>query len=186
MVSSINFALKSSDEQQAIINAYMQFLNSFDYPLQIVIQSRKLNIDKYLEKLKQAEKVQINELLRLQIADYNHYISELIKIGDIMTKKFYVVIPYSSLADKRRGFWSRTTDIFSSFSAIKLSDKRFQQHKKELLQRVNHIIGGFRSIGLEAKILDTQSLIELFYNSYNPDLADSEKVTEINKVQLEK
>jgi len=185
MVSSINFALKSDDEQQAIISAYMQFLNSFDYPLQIVVQSRKLNINKYLDKLKQAEKEQVNELLKIQIADYRNYVAELVKIGDIMTKKFYVVVPYNPLSDKQKKFWTRLTEVFTPTSLIRLSEDRFLKRRKDLFQRVNHIISNLSSMSLSASYLDTQSLIELFYNFYNPELAESEKIAEINKIRLE-
>jgi len=185
MVSSINFALKSADEQQAIINAYMQFLNSFDYQLQIVLQSRRLNIDKYIEKLKQAEKEQANELLRLQIADYRNYVSELVKIGDIMSKKFYVIVPYNPLSDKKKNFFTKAGETFSPGTFIHLSEEKFKERRKELFQRAGHISSNLNSIGLSAAPLDTQQLIELFYNFYNPDLADKEKLTDVSKIRLE-
>src|SRR3989344_6451266 len=107
LCSSVNFALKSEDEQIATIQAYMQFLNAIDFPLQIVIQSRKLNIDGYLERLKALEKQQTNELMRVQIADYLDYVKELISLGEIMTKRFYMAAPYNPQADKRRDFFQR-------------------------------------------------------------------------------
>src|SRR3989338_9251921 len=93
MVSSINFALKSEDEQNALISAYVGFLNSIDFPIQIVVQSRKLQIGPYLEKLGEIERAQTNELLKVQIADYRAFVTELIEIGQIMTKRYYVVVP---------------------------------------------------------------------------------------------
>ncbi len=185
MVSSINFALKSEDEQNAIIQAYMQFLNSIDFPLQIVMQSRKFNIDQYMEKLKKAEKEQINDLLKVQIADYIKFLNDWIEQYNIMTKKFYVVIPYDPLSDKKRSFWSRASEIISPTSFIKLSDKKFQERRAELLQRSEHVISNLASIGLAAKILDTQQLIELFYISYNPDLLETEKIKELDKIRVE-
>lgn len=185
MVSSINFALKSADEQEAIISAYMQFLNTFDYPLQIMVQSRKFNIDKYLDKLAQIEKEQTNDLLKIQIAEYRNYVKELIEIGDIMTKKFYVTIPYDPLSDKRKSFWSRITEIFSPVSAISLSQDKFAKRRHDLWQRVGQISSGLNSIGLASTPLDTQSLIELFYNSYNPDMVDTQKIKNISDLQVE-
>jgi hypothetical protein len=88
LVSSINFALKSEDEQNASISAYVSFLNALDFPLQIVIQSRKLNIDVYLEQLAQRERMLSNELLRAQISDYREYVKELVELGEIMSKRF--------------------------------------------------------------------------------------------------
>ncbi|MFA5076193.1 MAG: hypothetical protein WC480_02130 [Patescibacteria group bacterium] len=185
MVASINFALKSSDEQQAIVTAYMSFLNSIDFPIQIVIQSRRFDIDDYLDRLKKFEKEQINELLKMQIKDYRNFVAELVKIGDIMTKKFYIVVPYNPLSDKQRGFWSRLLELFTPTSLIKLGEERFNQRRRDLYQRVSHVIGGLNSMGLQATPLDTQSLIELYYNSYNPQLSESEKMIEVDKIKVE-
>src|SRR5689334_2471294 len=99
LVSSINFSLKSDEEQDAVIEAYVQFLNTIDFPLEIVMQSRRLNIDEYLETLKHVEKQQTNELLQMQTREYRQYVAELVQIADIMTKRFYVVVPYSSKVD---------------------------------------------------------------------------------------
>src|SRR3989339_2036177 len=110
LVSSINFALKSEDEQNAIIAAYVGFLNNIDFPLQIVIQSRELNIDNYLNFLRQKEKEQTNELLKLQTAEYLQYVNELISLGKIMNKRFYMVVPYNPLSDKQKGFFSKLLD----------------------------------------------------------------------------
>ncbi len=107
LVASRNFALKSEDEQNAIIAQYVSFLNALEYPLQIVIQSRRLNIDGYLDRLKEAEKNQHNELLRMQIADYRAFISELVELGQIMQKFFFVVVPFNPASDKQKGFFDR-------------------------------------------------------------------------------
>lgn len=184
MVSSINFALKSTDEQEAIISAYMGFLNSLTYPIQIVVQSRKTDITPYLQTLERAEKEQPNELLRAQIADYRAYVGELVSLGDIMTKRFYVVVPYDPLSDKQRGFWARLQELFTPVSLIKLSSKKFQQRMKELEQRIDQVANGLASVGLSATLLDTQGLIELYYNSYNPDTAEQEPLAPIGKIQV--
>lgn len=105
LVASINFALKSEDEQNAIISAYVGFLNNIDFPLQIVIQSRELNIDNYLLFLRQKEKEQTNELLKMQTTEYLQYVTELISLGKIMNKKFYVVVSYNPSSDKQKGFF---------------------------------------------------------------------------------
>jgi hypothetical protein len=185
LVSSINFALKSEDEQTAIIQAYVSFLNILEYPLQIVIQSRKLNIDSYIEKLKQREREQTNELLRLQTADYRSYISELLELGEIMSKKFYVVVPYSPLSDKKKGFFARVSELFTAPGLIQLKQERFLHHRNELIKRVEAIIGGLNSMSLAAVMLDTQSLIELFYNSYNPEISESQKLVDVTKLRVE-
>ena len=182
LVSSINFALKGDDEQQAIIQAYVSFLNSLSYPLQIVIQSRRLNIDDYLVKLGNLEKEQTNELLRMQIADYRAFLKELLELGQIMTKKFYIVVPYSGIKKEKKKFWEMVMDAFSPARTITLSKKRFEHHKEELFKRVDFVTAGLSSIGLKAV---TQSLIELYYNIYNPEIAESQKMGDVNKLRVE-
>ncbi|MCX6786030.1 MAG: hypothetical protein NTZ18_04235 [Candidatus Komeilibacteria bacterium] len=185
LVSSINFALKGDDEQQAIIQAYVSFLNSLSFPLQIVIQSRNLRIDNYLAKLANLEKEQQNELLRMQIADYRSFLNELLEMGQIMTKKFYVIVPYSELKHEKKKFWQMFLDVFYLARLVSLSQKRFLHHKDELYKRVSYVMSGLSSIGLKAAPLDTQSLIELYYNTYNLASADAEKLTDLNKLRME-
>ncbi len=185
LVSSINFALKSEDEQNAIIAAYIGFLNYLEYPVQIVIQSRKLDIDGYLDRLKQTEKEQTNELLRLQTAEYRKYVSQLVEIGDIMTKRFYIVVPYNPLSDKQQSWFQRFFNLFTAASEVRLSQKVFIKRHHDLLQRVDHILSSLASMGLKSVVLDTQSLIELYYNTYNPDVYNKEKMIEVNKIRVE-
>lgn len=185
LVSSVNFALKSEDEQNAIIYSYISFLNSLDFPVQIVIQSRQLDIDNYLNEIKKAEKEQINELLKLQTSEYRQYIEELVELGDIMTKRFYVVVPYDPATDKKRGFWRRLIDLMSPAIVIHLKQKQFTEYHRQLFLRVDHILSGLASMSLRATVLDTQSLIELYYNSYNPEVSRQQKMTDVNKLKLE-
>ena len=123
MVSSINFALKSEDEQNAIVSAYVSFLNNIDFPLQIVIQSRELNIEDYMNNLKQKEKEQTNELLKMQTAEYIQYINELISLGKIMNKRFYVTVTYNPLSDKQKNFFLRLFDAFKPAQLIKMKEE---------------------------------------------------------------
>jgi len=184
MVSSINFALKSETEQNAIIAAYVSFLNNIDYPLQIVIQSRELNIEEYINTLKQKEKEQTNELLKIQIAEYTQYISELISLGKIMNKRFYVVITYNPLSDKQKNFFSKLLDTFRPATLIKMSEEKFLRRKAELTKRVENITEGLASIGINSVPLDTQSLIELFYNTYNPETSANQKLVDVNQLDI--
>lgn len=185
MVSSMNFALKSEDEQTAVISGYIQFLNSFDFPLQIVIQSRKLNIDDYLARLKASEKEQTNDLLRIQIAGYREYIAELIEMAEIMSKRFYLVVPFSPIGNKRKKFFTRFKETLTPTSAVHLKQKKFIKYKSELIKRIDYVVEGLSSIGLVAVPLDTQSLIELFYNTYNPGVQDIQKLVDLEKLQVE-
>jgi len=184
LVSSINFALKSEDEQNAIISAYVSFLNNINYPLQIVAQSRELNIDNYMEQLKQKEKEQTNELLKIQTSEYIQYIGELISLGKIMNRRFYLCIPYNPLADKHKNFFSSITDAFRPATLLKMKDKKFLRLKAQLEQRIENIISGLKSTGLNAVQLDTQGLIELFYNTYNPTTSKNQKLVDINELRV--
>jgi type IV secretory pathway VirB4 component len=184
LVASINFALKSEDEQNAIIQAYISFLNSLEFPLQIVIQSRRLNVDAYLERLKQSQQEQQNELLRVQIADYRNFVTELVTLGQIMQKQFFVVVPYNPLSDKAKGFFARLQEAFTPALSLKLSEERFMQRKNALAVRLEHIQGALGSMSLKAVQLDTQSLIEMYYRVYNPELYDVEKLTDTSKLRL--
>ncbi len=185
LVSSINFALKSEEEQNALVSAYIGFLNSLDYPLQIVIQSRKLRIDNYLNRLKESEKEQTNELLKMQIVDYRTFVSELVEMGQIMSKRFYVVVPYDPLSNKQKGFFSRLREIFTPVLSVRLKKEKFMGRKNDLMMRVEQVLGQLQSMGLNAVMLDTQSLIELYYNCYNPDVAETEKMVDVDKLRIE-
>ena|SRR3989338_9565786 len=184
LVASINFAFKSEDEQNAIIAAYVGFLNNIDFPLQIVIQSRELNIDNYIRFLRQKEKEQTNELLKLQTGEYLQYISELISLGKIMNKRFYVVVPYNPLSNKQRGFFPRLIDALRPAQIIKLKGERFLKRRAELTRRVDNITSGLASIGVNSMQLDTQSLIELFYNTYNPETSAGQKLVDVNQLRV--
>jgi len=185
LVSSINFALKSSEEQEAIIQAYMTFLNSLEYPIQIVIQSRKMNIDGYLNSLQESSEKSTNELLRAQIADYRAFVSELVVLGEIMQKRFYIVLPYNPISNKQKKFFDRLGEAFSPTIAAKLNEKQLIERREQLTRRCEILAGQLASMSLQAVRLDTQGLIELFYNAYNPDVYDEQKMMEMDKIQLE-
>lgn len=184
-VSSINFALKSEDEQQAIIQGYIQFLNTIDFEMEIVIQSRKLDIRPYLEQLEVLYKDQTNELLKVQTQEYRQYIQELVTLSEIMEKRFYVVVPYSPFSKKRKNFWSRTQEVLFPTRVIKLADAKFARYRKELDRRVGLVAGGLGSIGLDISTLDTQSLIELYYQLYNPTRGSVREMPDLNKLRVD-
>jgi hypothetical protein len=186
LVSSMNFALKSDEEQAAVIQAYTQFLNTLDFPLQIVIQSRKLNIDPYLDNLKVVAKAQTNELLKMQTQEYITYVRELVELADIMSKHFYVVVPYQPGSNKRQGFFKRLAGVMSPTNVIHIKQKRFDEYREELFKRVDFVVDGLSSLGLKAVPLDTQGLIELFYTTYNPQTSDQEKVGGVDQVNIER
>lgn len=185
LVASINFFLKSEDEQQSTIAGYQNFLNTIDFSIQIVVQSRMFDIAKYLTRLEKMEKEQANDLLKMQMADYRRYISELVEIGQIMDKKFFIAVPYNPTADVRKGFFQQVKTIFSASGNVVLNREYFFQRKHFLDLRVETVMSGLRSMGLNAARLDTQSLIELFYSVYNFETAPQEKMVETNKLHIE-
>jgi len=185
LVSSINFALKSEDEQNAVIDAYIRFLNNLSFTLQIVIQSRELDIDNYLEYLKSKEKEQINKLLKVQTADYMEYIKELTSLGRIMNKRFYIVVPYDPLTDKHKSFFNSITEALKPATVIKLKEKTFIKYQEMLNRRVESVTGGLESMGVAVARLDTQSLIELYYRTYNPETARNQSLVDLDKLRVE-
>ena len=185
LVSSINFALKSNEEQEAVIQGYITFLNSIDFPTQITVQSRQLNIDNYLQDLKNRESEQTNELLRMQTAEYRRYVEELISLGEIMSKRFYLIVPYEPAQDKKKGLLHRLGELFAPAQVIKLNEEKFRNYKLSLDKRVDQVMSGLLSFGISSAQLDTQSLIELYYNTYNPATAKNQKLPDVEKLQVD-
>jgi len=185
LTSSINFALKSEDEQNSIISAYVGFLNSLDFPIQIVVQSRRLQIKPYLDTLSKLERDQANELLRVQIADYRLFIEELVDIGKIMTKRYFVIVPYSPLDNQKKGFWARFKEVLVPALTLRLKEDQFERRKQDLDLRVRQIESGLTNMGLEVVELDTQALVELYYSTYNPDISFAEQLGDITQQQVE-
>lgn len=185
LVSSINFALKSEDEQNAVIDSYVRFLNNLSFTLQIVIQSRELNIENYLNYLKGKEKEQTNKLLKMQTAEYVEYIKELTSLGQIMNKRFYVIVPYDPTTDKHKGFYASFKEALRPASAIILKEKVFARYQEALDRRIDSVTGGLTSMGVAVQQLDTQELIELFYKTYNPDTAKSQHLADVTKLRID-
>lgn len=185
MVSSLNFSLKSEDEQKALVGAYVTMLNTLDYPLQMLIQSRPMNIDDYLHELQDRARVQTNELLKIQTQDYINFIREIITLGHIMTKKFYVIIPYDPGGHARPGFFKRVLAVFTPTKVIRLREKAFSHAKISLEKRANNVLTGLLGLSLAAVRLDTQALIEFLYASYNPEVSQVQKFGKIEELQVD-
>ena len=169
MVSSLNFALKSEDGQTAIIYQFQNFLNSLDFTCQIVVQSRKLNITGYLDKLAELEKNQKNELLKTQTGEYRKFIRGLIATGSIMTKNFYVVLPF--FLSEIIGV-TTSKDFFKKNQGTKLTEEHFQRGKYQLWQRMEFIALGLRRCGLRAVPLTTAEIIEFLWSHHHPKEAE--------------
>lgn len=169
MASSLNFALKSEDEQNATIYQFQNFLNSLDFSIEIAVQSRRLNITGYLDKLKELEMAQGIELLKIQTADYRKFIGDLIGGGAIMSKNFFVVVPFTLIEipglKTAKGSPARQATAF-------FTEERFQQAKSQLWQRMEFVALGLRRCGLQCIPLNTPELIELFWSLYHPEEAE--------------
>lgn len=183
-VTSVNFSLKSEEEQNSIIYSYQQFLNALEFPIQIYIRSKKLDLDDYIAKLSQVAEEQPNPLLKNQTLEYIQFISKLIEYADIMEKKFYVIIPYDLLqSTTKKGMFRLFLDSINpddSIAKYKERMRRFGTLKRGLAQRMNIAQAKLESCGLQTRILNTKELISLYYSVYNPLTSMSQKLKETN------
>lgn len=165
LASSINFALKSLDEQRAVLQQFQAFLNTIDFTLQIYVQSRKLNIEPYLEVLGGLQDKQDNDLMRIQLNEYIDFIRTFTDEVDVMSKNFFVVVPYTpSKLDLSKGI----TNAFSSNRPKLPADAQFEEHRIQLEQRVGMVTEGLARVGVRTISLQKDDLVELFYHLYNP------------------
>ncbi len=166
-VSSTNFDLKSQDEQNSIIFNFQRFLNSLDFSIQILMQSRKMEVGSYIEKLHRLAEKQTNELLRVQTAEYIEFISRLIENASIMNKNFYIIVPLGeSIFPNAAGLFSR---LLGNGKSKEISQKieNFEKAKEKLDTRVVALMSNLSGIGIRGQRLKTEEIIQLYYNSYN-------------------
>ena len=180
MASTLNFALKSDDEQNAIVLQYQNFLNSLDFPVQFFIESRNLDIAPYISTLEEAGKKQINELLKIQIREYIEFIKNFVKTTNTVSKTFYIVVSYTSsgaggagglLEGILGGFSKKTT------SGSSQAENQFGENKLQLQQRADVVQQGLVRSGIRIVSLNTEELIELFYKIFNPGELEKEVIT---------
>ncbi len=181
MVGGLNFSLKSESEQSIITGGYQTFLNSIDFPLQILIHSRKVNIDGYIATLTTRRDEEKTAILQNQIDEYINFIKGFVEKNAIMEKIFLVVISYhpnaisggvknvqSSLSLPFFGGGKKKDDASAKAKVKEDADKVFAEQLAQMSQRTTQAINGLESIGLETTLLNDEQLIELFYNFYNP------------------
>ncbi|MGL4759140.1 MAG: TraC family protein [Patescibacteria group bacterium] len=183
-VSSANFALKSYEEQNKIIGAFQGILNSIDFPIQISLQSRKLDLNNYLDKLKTLEYQQKNDLLRVKMQEYVAYIESLLSEYNIMNKDFYVVVGYEPVKLKEDIF-TQIKKIFQPVKYIRMEREEFLNNRKQLMSRVDNIASKLSSLDLKTEVLNTEQLIALYYNSYNIDSGNYIKLGNISDLNIE-
>jgi hypothetical protein len=173
---SINFDLMSDREREGVEYSYQNFLNSLNFPVQILIRSQRVDIGPYLDKLVQTRRTQDNMLLGVLMDDYINYIDVLSQEANIMEKTFYIVVPYfpagdaANLIDQGKGFFGK---LFAKpkNTVTRIDTASYEKAKSEIKNRIDNVIAGMFQIGVQSVQLDTKSLGELYYNFYNPDTA---------------
>ena len=184
LASSINFALKSGDERQAIIIQFQNFLNSLDFSIQIFIQSKKLNIKPYLALLQDRLKEQSNELMKIQTKEYIEFVKNFTDNTEIMKKGFFVVIPYSPAFFQAKGDGGRLSGLFRVFGkkdknkVVIGGQEAFEENRSQLEERLAVVEQGLTRCGIRMARLGTEEVVELFYKIFNP--GDTEKPMQIN------
>ena len=189
MVKSINFDLMSPQEQESVEYAYQGFLNSLYFPVQIFIRSQKVDLQPYIEKLDKIRTEHDNMLLALLMDDYIGYIDQLAQQTNIMDKKFYLVIPYFPVIDpakaltQSKNFFTGLVQLFNTREDhVVINEPDLEKAKTELRNRVQAVLGGLMQCGIQGLPLDTQELIELYYDTYNPDTATRQQLKNFNNM----
>lgn len=175
MCSSLNFALKSADEQQSIMFQFQNFLNSLDFSIQIFIQSRKLDIRPYIALLEGREKEQSTDLMKIQTREYIEFIKTFTESTNIMTKTFFIVVPFAAAvvegSSNVKNIFGRKKNAGQTDAETELAS--FEEHRSQLEQRTGVIDQGLTRCGLRTINLGTEEVVELFYKIFNP--GDTEK-----------
>jgi len=180
LVSSLNFSLKSEDEKNAIIFQFQDFLTSLDFSIEIVIQSRKLDIRPYVALLEDAEKKQDNSLMKIQIKEYIEFVKSFTERSNIMTKAFFIVVPYDPALigiDTKSGILG---SLFGKGKPTdsKMDDVKFAENRSQLEERIAVVEQGLTRTGIRVARLETEEMLELFYKAFNP--GETEKPLKTN------
>ncbi|HEV7454150.1 MAG TPA: hypothetical protein VGO07_02720 [Candidatus Saccharimonadales bacterium] len=192
MVKSVNFDLMSPQEQEAVEYSYQGFLNSLYFPIQIFIRSQKVDLQPYIAKLDKIRTEHDNMLLAMLMDDYINYIDQLSQQTNIMDKKFYVVIPYFPTVDVQKAltqsktFFTGLAGLFNKKEQhVTINEAELEKAKTELRNRVQSVLQGLLQCGIQGLPLDTQELIELYYDTYNPDTATRQQLKNFNNLNAD-
>ena len=172
LATSINFALKSTDEQQAILSQFQSFLNTIDFSLQIYVQSRRLDIRPYMEVLAGREAAQYNDLMKIQLREYMEFIRTFTEEVDIMSKNFFVAVPYNPSTINVKGI-KNILNKTGGKNRTTFDPTKFAEDRSQLEQRVAVVEQGLARIGVRTAPLGTAEMTELFYHIFNPEEMDS-------------
>lgn len=170
ITNSLNLGLKSEDEQQAVLSQFQGFLNSLDFPVQFFVESRKLNIKPYMELLRERSILVKEDLLKIQIHEYMGFITKFTQESNIMTKHFFITIPYFNVGTE--SLTPTSLINFAGSGGAKVPQEHFEASRIQLDQRVSTVIQGLSRFGLRAQRLGTEEVVELFYKLFNPSEGD--------------
>ncbi len=174
MASSLNFSLKSEDEKIAVLSQFQDFTNSLDFSIQIFIESRKLDIRPYLALLENQKKNQLNSLMKMQIQEYMEFIKSFTDNTNIMTKNFFVVVPYTqALLQGKSGITNKIFPKKEKADQNAVTQELFDERRTQLEQRMSVVEQGLIRCGIRVEKLGTEEITELFYKIFNP--GDTEK-----------
>lgn len=187
MAKSINFDLMSQQEQEAVEFSYQGFLNSLYFPVQIFVHSQKIDLQPYIAKLEKIRSEHDNMLLAMLMADYIEFIAQLSMQANIMDKKFYVVVPFFPHVDVQKAI-TQSKNFVTGFAGlfnkkeqhVTINEDDLVKAKTELRNRVQAVLQGLMQSGVQGLPLDTQELIELYYDTYNPDTATRQQLKNFN------
>lgn len=191
MCKSINFDLMSPQEREAVEFSYQGFLNSLYFPIQIFIRSQKVDLRPYLEKMDKIRTQHDNMLLGLLMEDYIAFLADIAQQTNIMDKKFYVVIKYPDSDQDIRKALKQSTSFFTGLAGlfspgrpghVVIDENTLENAKTELRNRVQAVMQGLAEAGIQSIPLDTEELIELYYDAYNPDTATRQQIKDFNSL----
>lgn len=186
MVSSINFDLKSSGEQESIIAGYQNFLNSLNFPIQILMRSKRLELGTYLNRLSSIEKNEKSPFILNQLKEYSNFVKSLLEVSEIMDKKFYIVVPfYPNILSgefKKTSMIEKIKNAMNPTYKIEKKEEEFRLHHTQIIDRVSMVLNELGNLGLNGALLTTRDLIELYYEIYNSDTAQREKLIDVGEL----
>lgn len=177
LASSVNFALKSADEQTSILFQFQNFLNSLDFSTQIMIQSKKLDIRPYIALLESRYQEQTSELMKIQVKEYVDFIKAFVDSTNIMSKSFFVVVPYDPPIITSGNNPIKKILPSNKDQKDQGTEQRFAEYRDQLEQRVAVVEQGLVRCGVRTVELGTEEVVELFYKLFNP--GETEKPMQI-------
>jgi len=172
LAAGVNFELKSQAEQEVLVTGFQEFLTSLDFAIQIIVHSRKINIDDYLKEIETLSEKETNELLKLQSQEYITFVRSFLDLYRVMEKKFFVVVPYDPVEISARAVRGGLSKILKrqapTFAPEILSEDDFRRYQNQLLTREEQVVAGLARLGIKTIPLGTEELIEVYHSLYNP------------------